>query len=229
MDRGILLVLTATLAHYALAQTASPTPLGVLITPPHRVAVSDALRFALPTKAVVRLVQSTSLAPDGETIVIYETGNKFEPHSHLAVIKERRLVADFSLAKLFEKQEVGDTYALFAASQLRSPDSGNAFAAAFRNIGNGAGTLFVLVANTKGRYHVIWQHVASQGRLAVKRDGKFQLWDALIGDNCTWCDHQYEVTTFAWKGAGLSKLSHWVTKNAMNPGPISNRPILIEK
>ena len=227
MSPAKLLLLISALAQYALPQQANPSPLGVLITPPHQVVIPKGVRSALPPNALVRLFQPTTLAPDGEHMIVYERVRGFEPDSHLAVLKNRRLVADFSLIKLFEKEDIGDTYALFSASQFPTPDAGNAFVAAFRNIGNGAGTLFVLVTNTKGRYRVIWQRRTTQGRLNVQQNGQIQLWDANVGDDCTWCPHRYERTTFEWKDKRISKLNHWTTRHALDPGAISARPIII--
>jgi len=205
------------------------TPLGVLVTPHHEVQVSKELRSVLPKNVTIRLVQLTQMALDGEQVVVYETGNQFEPHSHVAVVKSGQRTADFALTRLFQRDGVGESYELFNASQFLSVDNKNVFIAAFRNIGDGAGTLFVLLTERAGRYEVAWREGTNQGRFKVLRSGKIQVWDADGQAQCVWCAQQYNVTTFEWKDGGLSRINRFKTKHAFDPGPISDRPIVIEK
>jgi hypothetical protein len=60
------------------------------------------------------------------------------------------------LTKLLEKDEGAGSYTLSYASQFRLQDNINAFVAAFRNIGDGAGRSFVLITKTTGSYRVTW-------------------------------------------------------------------------
>jgi hypothetical protein len=203
--------------------------MGVLITPPKFVVVSTTLRSALPLHSVVRLVEGTQLVADGEQMVVYERGNQYEPHSHIAVVKNGQRIADFSLTSLFEKEGGGDTYALVRASQFAASDQRNVSLAAFRNIGDGAGTLFVLVRERDGKYEVGWRKGASQARLKVLRNGKVQLWASDEGDDCVWCAHHYEVSTLEWRAGNLFEVSHYETENALSPYAIAANPIVIEK
>jgi len=205
------------------------SPLGVLITPHREVQVSKALRSVLPKNATVRLVQLTKMALDGEQVVVYDTGNQFEPHSHVAVVKSGQRAADFALTRLFHRHGGGESYELFNASQFLSADNKNVFIVAFRNIGDGAGTLFVLLTERDGRYEVAWKERTTQGRFKVLRSGKIQVWDSDGGGLCVWCVQQYDVTTFEWKDGGLSRINHFKTKDALDPGPIADTPIAIEK
>jgi hypothetical protein len=226
---AVCLVLIAPVARLAPAQQAKAGPLGVLITPPEGITIPDSLHRALPTGAVARLLQPTQLTPEGEEILVYDTGHKFEPNSHVLVIKRGERVADFSLTKIFEKDDVGDTYALFSAAQFLTREKSNAFIAAFRNIGSGAGSIFVLVAFKGGSYQVAWQYLAQQAQLKVRRDGRLQLWESSADGECTWCPQHYEVTSFGWKNGTASKIGHSSTKQALNPEAISATPIVIEK
>lgn len=205
------------------------SPLGVLITPHREVQVSKALRSVLPANATVRLVQLTKMALDGEQVVVYDMGNQFEPHSHVAVVKSGQRTANFALTRLFHRGGVGESYELFNASQFLSADNKNVFIAAFRNIGDGSGTLFVLLAERDGRYEVEWKERTHQGRFKVLRSGNIQVLDGTGGGLCVWCPQQYDVTTFEWKDAGLSRINHFIAKVALDPGPIADMPIVIEK
>ena len=173
------------------------------------------------------MIQPTQFTSGGETFVIYERGNQYEPNTHIAVIKNQTRVADFNLVKLFAKDGVGETYALFQSAQLSLGPSRKGFIAAFRNIGDGAGTLFVLVTESEGRFAVSWQEEASEAQFRVTREDAFQLWNADEGDACVWCPHHYEVTNYLWKGEALMKLSHFETKRLFSPYQFSERPIRI--
>lgn len=203
------------------------SPLGVLITPPKSVVVPPKVRSALPAPSVVRLLQQTQLRSDGEQVVVYERGNQYEPHSHIAIVKNGHRVADFSLENLFQKEGMGDTYALFSSSEFGTIDQRNAFVAAFRNVGDGAGTLFVLLRERDGKYQVAWRKGASQARLKVLPNGKIQLWSSDEGDDCVWCAHHYEVSTLEWRDGILVEISHHETKHALNPYAIAEKPIAI--
>lgn len=210
------------------AQQAIETPLGVLITPHQEVRVSKQLRAILPPKSTARLVQPTSMGAGGEEVVVYDAGDQYEPHAHVAVVRDGHRVADFSVTKLFGRRHIGDTYELFAATQLALADGKHLFVAAFRNIGNGAGTIFVLLAERKSHYEIAWMEGTIQGRFKLLRTGAIQVWNA-ENYECTWCPHHYDVNSFEWKDGRLAKVGHFRTQDQLDPGPISDRPIVIEK
>ena len=232
MERHLLLFFLFSTVAMTSAQHSDTSSLGVLITPPTAVQVSKELRAALPKNATVRLVNSTTLAPGGEQVLVYETGNKYEPHSHIAVVKDGKRVDDFALTKLFQRYGIGDTYALFQASEVRTVDDRRAFVAAFRNIGDGSGTLFVVLTERDGHYDA-WKKATTQGRLKILRSGDVEIWEA--GDvpdgeiNCVWCSRYYQVQTLKWQNGRLTKTRQTITRNTLNPSAVAERPIVIEK
>lgn len=225
--RLYLLLLLLFAANSGFGQGSTASPMGVLIRPAKKVSIPAELRSAVPEKSTVRLIESVRLSNGDETVIIYDRGNQFEPHAHIAVAKNGKRVADFSLIKLFQKEGVGDTYAFFQAVQFTTPDNRSVFIAAFRNIGDGAGTLFVLLTEKDGQYAVAWRKWASQAQLRVRR-GEVQLWASDEGDDCVWCPHHYEVSNFVWKEGGLSKVSHYETKRPLSPSQFSEKPIIFE-
>jgi hypothetical protein len=227
MSRAWSLALLASLACPSFAQSSSAGPLGVLVRPPKSVRVPLDLRPAIPTKSVVRLIQATQFTSDGENVVIYETGNEYEPNAHIAVIKNHTRVADFGLVELFAKDGVGESYALFQSAQLPLGPSRKGFVAAFRNTGDGARTLFVLITESGGQFRVSWQKWASEAQFQARGGGVFRLWDADEDDDCVWCPHHYEVTNYLWKDETLSKISHFSTKHILSPYQFSEKPIRI--
>jgi hypothetical protein len=227
MNRAWILALSAILACPGPAQTSSAGPLGVLVSPPKRLQPPPDIRSAIPSKSIVRLIQPTQLKSDGEIVVIYDLAEQYEPNAHIAVFKDHIQVADFSLVKLFGK-DIGGTYALFQSAQLSLSPSRNGFIAAFRNIGDGAGTLFVLITENGGKYVVAWQKGATQAQFQVHPGGTFQFWDSHGDGDCVWCPSHYEVTNFAWKNDALAKVSSFATKHALSPYQFSERPILLK-
>lgn len=227
MNRAWILALLAFPACSGFAQSSSAGPLGVLVSPPKSVQAPSDLRQAILAKSVVRLIQPTQLSSDGENFVIYDCGNEYEPDAHIAVIKNHARVADFSLVKLFAKDGVGSSYALFQSAQVSLGPNRKGFMAAFRNIGDGAGTLFVLVTESGGHFVVAWQEEASEAQFQVRRGGAFQLWDANEGDNCVWCLHHYKVTNYLWKNGAFMKVSHFETKHPLSPSQFSEKPIRV--
>ena len=228
--KDICLYLVVLAGGIAYAQQAIKTPLGVVIKPPHAVLVSRQLRSLLPKGATVRLVQPTTMeANKSEEIVVYERGDEYDPRSHVALVRNGRRVVDFSLTRLFQQ---GESYAFFQASEFQIPDNAKAFVAAFRSIGDGSGTVFVLLTGHDGHYEV-WKRTTVEGRLRVLRTGKIQLWDA--GDapegehDCVWCPRYYNVRTYRWANRTLSETGHFRTKHALDPEPVSDQAILVEK
>lgn len=227
MNRAWILAPLAILAYPGPAQTSSAGPLGVLVSPPKRLQVPPDIRSTIPAKSVVRLIQPTQLTGDSEIIVIYDLGDEHEPNAHIAVIKDHARVADFSLVKLFGG-DIGDTFALFQSAQLSLSPSQNGFIAAFRNIGDGAGTLFVLITENGEKFKVAWQKGATQAQFQVHAGGTFQLWDSHGDGDCIWCPSHYEVTNFVWKNDTLAKVSSFATKHALSPYQFSEKPILLK-
>jgi hypothetical protein len=214
------------------AQQSDKSPLGVLITPPHAVRVSQELRAALPKNVTVRLLQQTTLGDQGEEVVVYERGDRYEPHSHVAVIKGGRRIADFSLTTLFKRYDIGDTYAFFQASEFRRANGQNAFVSAFRNVGDGSGTLFVIVTKSADNYET-WKQATTQDRFKILRNGDIQVWDA--GDvpegeiDCVWCPRYYKVRTFHWLKGSPTSTTLFRTRRTIDPQSFADKAIEVEK
>lgn len=211
------------------AQRAEMTPLGAVITPHASIRISAGLRAALPRHTAIRLVQPTVLSEGGEDVVIYEKGNPYEPYSHIAVVKNGHRVADFGLATLFHKDGSGSGYEFFKASVVETSAQKSIFVAAFRNIGDGSRTLFVLLIKHGGRYEVAGKYATQEGRVKVLRSGKIQVWGAGDDGECNWCPQHYGVITYEWTDAGFSRAGYFKTRNSLSPEDIANNPIVVEK
>jgi hypothetical protein len=233
MLRAIAFLLLASLSCACFAQSSTWSPLGVLVHPAQEIKVPDAVQKAIPANMVVRWMQQTQLSSAGEISLIYDTGDEFEPKAHFAFIRNGVQVGDFRLVETLlnpgEPIDVfADTLTLSQAAEIPLQTDRRGLLAAFRNIGDGAATVFVLITETNGKYSFAWHDWTSQAQFQIRPRGAFQIWNSMEGDNCVWCAHLYEVTNYQWKNETLVKASHYTTKHALSPYPFSENPIVVK-
>jgi hypothetical protein len=205
------------------------TLFGAVVTPHAPIEVSAEMRALLPKDAIVRMVEQTKLAGTGETIAAYDVGSELKPDPHLIVLKDKKVADTFRLATIFGKNDPGPGWVLFKASEFQLPQGKNMFVAAYRNIGDGAATVFVLVAEQGGDYKIFWDKLVSQGRFEVLRDGKMQVWGAAKDGACIWCPHVYKVTALEWKDGRVANAGRFETKRRLDPLLLADEAITIEK
>jgi hypothetical protein len=215
------------------AQSSTWSPLGVLVHPAEEIKAPDDIRVALPANAVVRWMQQTHLSREGEIGVIYDTGDQYEPKTHFAFIRSRVRVGDFRLAEALLNQDESvkdfvDDIALSQAAEIPLQGDRKGLLAAFRNIGDGAATIFVLITEKGGQYSISWHQWTSQAQFQIRFSGTFQIWNSNGGAECVWCTHHYEVTNYQWKNETLVKISHFSTKHALSPYQFSENPIVVK-
>jgi hypothetical protein len=211
------------------AQQRVMTPLGVRTIAHEPILASRGLRAILPKNAAVRLDTKTTIAADGEEIVVYDSGNEFDPEPHLVVVRSGHQTADFSLAQVFPQDGCSEICTLIASSEFEIVKGKRAFIVAFTNTGDGSGILFGILSEQGQKYEFIWKRETYQGRVKVTGDGKMQVWDADNDGECVWCPEHYKVTNLAWTNNEMQAVSHYTTSRALDPGPISDPPIVISK
>jgi hypothetical protein len=207
----------------SIAQEANMSPLGVLVSPSKPITPSERIRKLLPPKSVVRLIQHTKLTDNGEEILIYDNGDRFEPDPHICVIGNDTLAADYGLASIFKSSDISTSWTLFQASSFDDTNT-KGFIAVFRNIGNGAGSLFIAVTHQEGKYIVAWKARTSQGHLRISK-GSWELWDSEMDGGCTWCAHHYKISKLVWISGKLISKSSAISKRTFDPESISNPAI----
>jgi hypothetical protein len=207
----------------AFAQEATMSPLGVLVSPSKPITPSERNRKILPPKSVVRLMQHTALANNGEDVLVYDNGDEFEPDPHICVIQNDALAADFSLVSIFKSSDISPSWTLFQASSFADTKA-KGFVAVFRNIGNGAGSLFIVLTHQEGKYTVAWKARTSQGHLRISKV-RWELWDSEMDGGCTWCAHHYKISKLVWISGKLITKSSSISKRTFDPGSISNPAI----
>lgn len=233
MNRAWIFALSVCAAFPVLAQNSTWSPLGVLVHPAEGVKVPDEVQKAIPANVVVRWMQQTHLSSEGEISSIYDTGDEFEPKAHFAFIKNGARIGGLRLAGALVNQggsldDFVDNFALFQAGEIPLQTDHKGLMAAFRNIGDGAATIFVLITEKDGKYSFAWSDWTSQAQLRIGPKGAFQVWNSIEGDNCVWCTHHYEVASYVWKNETLVRISHYNTKHVLSPYQFSENPIVVK-
>lgn len=232
VKRRFLLTMLMSVACSVVAQPSDHSSSGVLIAPRRTVKLSKELRAALSKDVVVRLVHKTMLSDRGEQVVIYEAGDEYVPHSHVAVLKDGKRVADLELSQIFKQDALGEMYTLFQAADVCTGGEKRAFVAAFHNVGDGSGTVFVFLTESAGHYNV-WKKATIQGRFKLLRTGEIEIWQARDSPegqtDCVWCAHHYEVESLKWMDGTLTRMRKIRTKRPLDPNVIADKPIVIER
>ncbi len=205
------------------------TPLGVIVTSPHSLKVPSGVRAILPKPAVVRLFQQAFLEQDGESVIVYDVGSRYEPDPFIAIFKNGGIVVRYRLAALFRANEMAKSYALFKSAPIQLPGVGNFFVLTFRNVGDGAGTYLVILSGQNGHYSVVLKQGTTEGRVTILRNGDLQIWSAEDDGSCIWCPQHYEVRTLRWSNGAFTPSGRFHTKHALSPYPVSDNPIVVEK
>lgn len=228
-----MLLLSFALPVSGRSQQATMTPLGDIVTPHSPIQVPEPFKSRLPGKVAVRFFEKTNISGAGENVVIYATPDEDHPEiatdPHVVMFNGSEQRADFRVADLFSKEDAGVDFEFYKASEVVLAGPGHTLVLTFRNIGDGAATLFVCIAKIDGRYEVIWKSHAYKAQVRMRGDSSFQLWSANHDGECVWCAQTYSVTTFEWKKGRFFREGRFNTKGELDPQPVADNPIVIEK
>ena len=228
----VLLFVYGVSASVSAAQQTYPSPLGVVVEPAPAIRLPSELRRLLPRNAQTRILTQTKLAPEGETLIVYDVPEGIsEPHPHIAFIRSARIVKDYAFERFMEG---GEDFIAIGVLPFLVDGRAEAVAIAFRNIGDGATTIFVVFKASEASYQRILWAPTARGRLKVFQADKahLELWNARLDvrwsdkpwNTCTWCQHRYEIETFEWRGDKFVRVSKRLTPAALDPAKISARP-----
>jgi hypothetical protein len=234
MLRATTFLLLAGFSCACSAQNSTWSPLGVLVHPAKEIKAPDEVQKAIPANVVVRWMQRTHLSSEGEISLIYDTGDEFEPKAHFAFVRDGIRISDFRLAETLlnpgeSLDDFVDNNALTQAAEIPLQANCEGLLAAFRNIGDGAATFFVLITEKNGKYSFAWRDSTTQAQFQILPKGVFEVWNSDDGDNCVWCTHHYEVANYLWKNETLVKLSHYTTGHALSPYQFSGNPSVVKR
>lgn len=207
----------------AQAQKLPVGPMGLFQPPQPRIRVPRSIRAALPKQALIKMVHDSELVP-GDAFVLYERDDMFSPDPVLVILRNRHVLQRWHLPALLD----GDRdYVFVAGARFRLLPQKEALAVAFRNIGDGSGTLLFMIALEHAKYRVVLKQSTAQGRLEANDNGEVRVWSAAYDGKCVWCDHSYDITKYEWSGSALIAAGKKNTKRALDPAVIGVRPIIV--
>lgn len=203
-------------------------PMGVIQLPRRPVKAPKKVRAFLPPDAEVRLLQRLTLNHQ-DVLVVYdrpEPGEANDPieirYPGVLVLRENHIVGRFSL-KARTNDDADWVFLEASEVPLSGPNAG--IALAFRSVGDGSGSLFLVISPDQGRYRIILKKVATQGRLRADQDGNLELWDANDGGECIWCRHQYTVLAYQWDGSHFLQVRKTSSCRQLGPDAMTDKPI----
>lgn|GEM_PF-1556977 len=211
-------------------------PFGAMDTPPEPVGVTDAIRKQLPGSTVVREVIQTHLAPSGEQVILFDSGDGGdESNPRVSVLSNNAVKATFEIGSLVEYGKYG---VYITACEFDLSPTQKALAAAYITSGDGSGSAFVIFAWEDGKYQAVFKRTVGQGRIVFGTSG-MKIWEATFGKyasrpdspkfECIWCRHRYKVTAYEWRDGEYVEGGSKLTTTMFDPGDISGTPFVIEK
>ena len=221
MKSSLPFLLVLAVSASLVAQTRTPSPLGVLVRPSQPIQVPANLRAQIPKNAKVRLDASTHLAHGGETTLVYDLG-EFGTDAHIALFQNGKRVADLH-------PEDAEDYIFIQAAESQEPDGQHVLIFAFQSLGDGSGTMFALITEKDGNYRIAWTQETEQGSFKEIGGGKVELWNGKGDGSCVWCDEHYTVTTYVWSNGTLHAIEHHLAPRAMSPYQVSAVAIVLAK
>ncbi len=206
--------------------------MGVLVKPRPPLDLEAGVRRLFPKEASIRAFQLTHLGKDVESLIVFDRlPHQHEPDAHVVFVREGRILADFVLEQLVE---YGGEYTLDELIEFRIDSDRDAVALSFRNVGDGAGTLFLVFRGSQSGYEAVFRSRASQGRIVLSREeGKstLELWSAVqesetSPDSCTWCAHRYSIKHFEWNGRSYALKWKQLSKRILQPSKVVQHTIM---
>ena len=203
-------------------------PMGVIQLPGPAVKAPKAIRALLPRDAEVRLLQRLNLNPR-DTLVVYdrpEPGEAGDPieirYPVVLVLRQNHVVGRFSL-----KARATDDADWVFLEAGEVPLSGEKFgiALAFRSLGDGAGSLFLVISPEQVKYRIVLRKLIDQGRLRADQDANLEFWDAGDEGECIWCPHRYKILAYKWDGAHFTQVRKTTTCRKLSPDVMTDKPV----
>lgn len=177
----------------------------------------------VPKGCVLRAAFLTQMAPEGETLFLYDNGERFFPEVHLRVLHNGQT------AQLFD----GQVSAVAGIQAIPNGTHGELVGFAYHEGGDEADTVFLIFATRNGAYQRVFKQQTGTGRMRITGNTPvtFQTWSAewrLDGaDSCIWCKHRYRVRNYVWRHGRFRLASQRVTRSWFDACEMSARPFVL--
>jgi len=203
-------------------------PLGVFQLPRQSVRIPRTIRALLPHGAKVRLLQKLASHPE-DTLVVYDTLDPAHPnplidirYPGVLVLRSNHVIGRASLKR---RTDDGPDWVFLEAGEIHVSPNLPGIALAFRSMGDGSVSLFLLLSPHGGQYRTMLKKITGAGRLRADNEANLELWDANFGEECVWCDHRYSVFNYRWNGSRLVRVRNTITCRTIDPGVMTDKPI----
>jgi hypothetical protein len=173
-------------------------------------------------------LQKLALNPE-DTLVIYEAHDAEHPHllmdiSYPAalVLRQNHVIGEFSLKP--GKSDDPD-WIFLEGGEIHLSGQKGGVALAFRSMGDGSASLFLVISPEGERYRTILRRITGEARLRADQEANLELWAAHFGDDCEWCRHQYTIFAYRWDGSHLLHIRKTVSCRKLDPDRMTDKPI----
>lgn len=177
----------------------------------------------VPKGCVLRAAFHTRMAPERETLFLYDNGERFFPEIHLRVLHNGQT------ARLFD----GEVSALAGIQAIPNGMQSELVGFAYHEGGDEADTTFLIFAARKGAYQRVFKQQTGTGRMRITNSSPatFQTWSAEWqfdgADSCIWCKHRYRVRTYVWRHDRFRLASQHLTRAFFDASEMAARPFVL--
>lgn|GEM_PF-5612702 len=212
------------------AQQLPVGPMGLFQLPQPTIKVPKAVRVLLSREAEVKLLQVSQFNPE-DTIVVYES--QVHPvfpflritYPTVVVLRANRIVARFKVRKPFT---IDADWVFLSGGEFRLSLERSAVVFAFRALGDGSDNLYLVLSANHGKYEILMNHNTAQSSLRVlEGDGNLELWEAIAGDGCVWCNHRYKISKYRWNGSALVRTGSRRSRRKFDPSVVAAKELVI--
>lgn len=203
-------------------------PMGVIQLPRKPVKAPRAIRALLPHDAHVRLLQPLELNPK-DTLVVYDRPNPADANAFIEirypavlVLRENHIVGRFSLKPRTDEDA---DWIFLEAGEIHLSGNKAGVALAFRSLGDGSASLFLVISPEGEKYRIILRKITTEGRLRADQAANLEFWDAGDGGECIWCNHPYRILQYRWEGSYLTPVRKTNSCQKLSPDKITDNPI----
>ena len=203
-------------------------PLGVIQFPRPPVKVPRTIRALLPRRAKVRLLQKLSFQPQ-DTLVVYDVSDpaSSSPFMEILYPAVRIIRGNQAVGRVSLKRRTDDDpdWVFLEAGEIRLATELSGIALAFRSLGDGSASLYMVLSPKGQKYHTVLNRITGQGRLRADQEANLELWDANFGGECVWCNHRYSILSYRWNGSRLEQVRKTGSCRQINPDAMTDKPI----
>jgi len=196
----------------------------------HAIDLSDATKALVPEHALVQADFEADLSGREEVTVYSVPVGQVESRPYILFSRNGKARELIDASKLIPVGPVE-----FRAGTFFHSGAFKALFFAFGTGVDGAGTYFFAMKVRNGKHSVFWHQHTQQGRIELSSNPVgFSLWTACciehdpLANNCVWCTHRYEVTSFRWQGNGFLAVKMYKTREHLNPEPFVEKAITIK-